>query len=105
MLRVFNRDHNTPLCDTNLLLVTNVIATCIILFNLVFICEITKEKGEISFGERRIERDRKKKEERKSVVLVKLVVFRRYAPGSYVLFLQEFTIYLMVLVNRICSKV
>ena len=33
-----------------------------------------------------------------------LVVFRRYAPGSYVLFLHEFTIYFMVLVNRIYSK-
>ena len=64
MLWAFNRDHNTPLCDTNLLLVTNVIATCIMLFNLVLICEITKEKRKFSFVERRIERGKKRKEER-----------------------------------------
>ena len=34
-----------------------------------------------------------------------LVVFRRYAPGSYVLFLHEYTIHVMVVVKNICSKI
>ena len=33
-----------------------------------------------------------------------LVVFRRYAPDSSILYLNEITIYFMVLVKKICSK-
>ena len=39
------------------------------------------------------------------VIYILLVVFRRYAPGLYVLFLYKFIIYvIIVLVNRICLK-
>ena len=39
------------------------------------------------------------------IYMMKLVVFRRYAPSPYVFFLHEITIYFIVSVKRICSKI